>query len=118
MVGVFLISSGFVNDPDQVFDYVSALGSHPLDLFTNHRETKLNTVKMAGCFQIQAGREFHVQNLLWSGTKLLNSCTELLRSKMIEKTIGSPVECLTGPCYFKIMMDQITASSPKGCGPY
>ena len=113
MAGVFLIPSDFVDDPDQVFDFVPALGSHPVDLFTNHAEIELDTVKSAGCFLIQAGREFHVQNLLWSGTKLLNSCTELLRSKMIEKTIGSPVECLTGPYYFKIMMDLITASSPK-----
>ena len=64
MAGAFLIPSRFVDDPDQVFDYVPALRSHPVDLFRNHAEIDLDVVKMAGCFLIPAGREFHVQNLL------------------------------------------------------
>ena len=57
------------------------------------------------------GQRFHVENLLWSGTKILNNCEDSLRQKIEEMSLGYPVESLTGPVYFKIMIDLVISSS-------
>jgi hypothetical protein len=54
-----------------------------------------------------------MQNLLWSGTKLLNSCDDKLRRKIEEKTMNWLVLHSTGPVYFKVMMENILTSTPE-----
>ena len=79
-----------------------------------HSKVDLDTVKHASEFvALQGDADFLVQNLIWSGTKLLNSCDDKLRTKIEEKTLDWLVQYTTGPVYFKIMIDNILASTPE-----
>ena len=61
---------------------------------------------------MRLGDETGVQDLLWSGTKILNSCDQKLRDKIIEATTNYFFKSKTGPVYFKITMNYILSSSP------
>ena len=61
-------------------------------------------------FWMEIGQEFHAESLLWSGTKLLNSCDEELRQKIEEKTLQFGVKHKTGIVYFHIMINLIQSS--------
>ena len=111
MHGVFMIPSEMADDP--TFERVPAQGASTIDLFYSHGEVSLEQVRQFSAYLMMAGQDYHVQNLIWSGTKLLDSCSETLRSKIIEKSLGDTVEYKSGIVYFKIMMMLIAASSPK-----
>ena len=83
-----------------------------------HSKVDLETVKHASKFvALQNDANYLVQNLIWSGTKLLNSCNDKLQMKIEEKTLDWPVQHTTGPVYFKIMIDNILASTLESmCG--
>ena len=68
-------------------------------------------MKKASEFFQRRGQLYHVQNLLWSGTKVLNSCDEELRKKIEEQVIEYPIEHRTGPVYYKLMIELVQASS-------
>ena len=82
-----------------------------VDLFAKHAEVSLETVKQASMFFSRFGQTFQVENLIWSGTKILNSCDDELRTKIEEQVIGYPIGHRTGPVFFKIMMSLVQASS-------
>jgi hypothetical protein len=94
-------------------DFVPETGSRPINLFTSLSDVDLKTIKNASAFSAHYGQDFVLENLLWSGAKLLHSCKDKLRQKLEERTIGWAVEHMTGPVYFKIMMETILASSPE-----
>jgi hypothetical protein len=73
----------------------------------------LDTVKKASAFMMERGKFFMVQNLVWSGNKILNSCEKSLRNKLEEMSIGWPVEYRTGPVYFKVMIHLVINSSDQ-----
>ncbi len=59
--------------------------------------------------------DYIVENLVWSGEKLLNSCDEELRDLILMKALFLPQKEVGGPVYFKIMMDiynEINCKSP------
>ena len=60
-----------------------------------------------------AGKTYLVENLLWSGQKIKNSCSAALKEKLIKKTISWPVVWQTGVVYLKLIIDFIKASTPK-----
>ena len=110
---VFTIASSYA--PNEAFDgdEFPEAGARPIDLFHSYNDVELETIKKASAFFMQRGQPFHVENLLWSGTKLLNSCDEKLRQKIEEKTIRYSVEHRTGPVYFAIMIALVLASSSQ-----
>jgi hypothetical protein len=82
-------------------------------LFSHGSEVDLEIIKHASEYMSGCGQKWMLQNLLWSGTKPLNSCDDKLRQKIEEKTLGWSIEHSMGPVYFKIMLDNILVSSPK-----
>jgi hypothetical protein len=56
------------------------------------------------------GEKHVVQNGVWSGAKLLNSCDEKLWAKIEEQVINRSGWVLTGPVFLKIMLDLILTS--------
>jgi hypothetical protein len=110
MDDVFLIASDWehvaASDEDR-----PAVGARPIDLFTSYGDVSLETAKKASTFHQRRGQTYHVQNLLWSGTNILNSCDEELCKKIQEQIIGYPIEHKTGPVFFKLMMGMVQASS-------
>ena len=115
MDDVFNIASEYVDEVKNDVTYkIPGPKAAVINLLTMHSKVDLDTVKHASEFvALQGDADFLVQNLIWSGTKLLNSCDDKLRTKIEEKTLDWPVQHTTGPVYFKIMIDNILASTPE-----
>ena len=110
------------NDLIDVFTIASQYktnGSGPLqnakqvDLFHNIRETNLATIQLANKYFIEYGEDYHGENVIWSGEKILNSCDSTLRDKLIESTRGWDEQEKGGPTYLKLLMGLIVATSEK-----
>jgi hypothetical protein len=99
MDDVFVIPSKFERKDDGE-DWPTA-DATTINLFSAGKNVSDLVVKTASTFMMKRGQEFHVENLLWSGAKLLNSCDDKLRQKIEEQTIGLPVEYATGPVILK-----------------
>jgi hypothetical protein len=110
MDDVFIIPSKFERQEEEDWPATDAT---TINLFTAGKNVSDLVVKTASTFMMKRGQEFHVENLLWSGEKLLNSCDDKLRQKIEEQTIGWLVEHATGPVYFKVMIHLILASSAQ-----
>ena len=94
-------------------EYWPATGAGPIDLFANYGDADLTLVRQVSEFQMLRGQDYHAENLIWSGTKLLNSCEDRLRQKIEEQTKDFSLRHRTGPVYFKLMMCLIIASSSQ-----
>ena len=64
-------------------------------------------------YSLKYGPKYMGENLMWSGTKLLNSCEDDLRQKIEETKNHLPTVCHTGPVFFKILVDLVIASSSQ-----
>jgi hypothetical protein len=86
MDNVFRVASDYEMHDDG--NWIPANGNRPINLFTLHQDVNLETVKHASSYSLHWGADFVVQNLLWSGAKLLNSCDDTtLWQKLEEKMI-------------------------------
>ncbi len=110
MADVFQIASAYSLDADKD-EYRPAVGCRPIHLFNSHSDVTLDTVKKASAFYFLRGQDFHVQNLLWTGEKILNSCDEELRKKLEEQCNSFPIEHQSSPVYFKILIMLVTVTS-------
>jgi hypothetical protein len=110
MSDVFQIASAYSLDEDED-EYRPAIGCRPIDLFNSHSDVTLDTVKKASAFYFRRGQDFHVQNLLWTGEKILISCDEESRKKLEEQCKSFPIEHQSGPVYFKILIKLMTVTS-------
>ncbi len=78
----------------------------PRCLFDNYKDVSLENVKKSTRFYYEHGQEdYIVENLVWSGEKLLNSCNAELRDMILTKALFLPQKEVSGPVYFKIMME-------------
>ena len=111
MEDVFTIPNRFVSDPGRGVS--PAPDAKAVDILTAYKEVDLDTVVIACQFRARFGPMYMGQNLVWSGTKLLNSCSEQLRQKIEESTNSLTIDAKTGPVYFKIMADLVIASSSQ-----
>lgn len=108
MLDVFTIGSSYAAD-----------GSGPtsvateIDLFRSVKSTSLSVVKLANQYFMEYGEDFHGENIVWSGEKILNSCDATLRDKLIESTRGWDEMHKGGPTYLKLLMNLIVATSEK-----
>jgi hypothetical protein len=81
MEDLFLIASAYnVVDPN-TGDFVLETGSRPINLFTSLSDVDLKTMKSASAFSTHYGQDFVLENIVWSGDKLLNSCEDKLCQK-------------------------------------
>ena len=56
--------------------YFPSIASTGRNLFSGHKHLTLENCMRMSKFWMEIGQEFHAESLLWSGTKLLNSCDE------------------------------------------
>ena len=61
----------------------------------------------------ETGQEWHLENLDWSAAKVLNSCEDELRAKIVEDAAPILSHLQTGPVLFKLMMMRIMFASRK-----
>ena len=113
MNGVFTVSSSMCDDPTGNYNKVPEAGASPIDMFYSMEDLDLDLVKNWSEYAMMAGESYMVENLQWSGKRILNSVSTALRSKVIEKIIKWPVEFKTGPVYLKLVMQFIEESTPK-----
>ena len=109
---VISVPSIMVEDATGNFDYVPGVGCSPINLFYLYEELNIDTIKRWCSFVSMVGETYLVQNLLWSGKKIMNSLSDKLCKKLIEKTMGWEVLYQTGPV-FKLVMMFIEESSPE-----
>jgi hypothetical protein len=72
----FCVASEYKKDGNG--SWIPANRNRPINLFALHQEVNLETVKQASSYNLHWDADFVVQNLLWSGAKLLNSCDDPL----------------------------------------
>ena len=112
MDDVFTIPSAFVwkEDDEEWWPDDDAVS---IDLRYHYGDVDLDTVKQASTFFTLRGQDYHVQNLQWSATKLLNSCSQELREKIEEEARTLPQAVRSGPVYLKIMLEKILLTTPR-----
>ena len=107
----FLIPDAF--DVGTGNELVPSPGADPVNLFHAYGSIELELVRESSTWMMKYGQDYHVQNLIWSGTKVLNSCEQELREKVEESVKDFEIEERTGPVYFKLMADCILSSSTQ-----
>lgn len=108
MIDVFTIAS--IYEGDGTGPTATAV---EIDLFRSVNDTGLDLIKSGSQFFMEYGADFHGENIVWSGEKILNSCDETLRDKLIESTRGWDVTHKGGPTFLKLLMRLIVATSEK-----
>lgn len=80
--------------------------AEPISLFDNYKDISLENVrKSTRLYYEHASEDYIIENLVWSGEKLLNSCEAELRDIILTKALFLPQKEVGGPVYFKIMME-------------
>ena len=73
MLGVFTLTSEFDLD-NNTDEYHPTQGCHPVNLLHHFQDTSLENIQRVSIWFMRFRDETDVQDLLWSGTKILNSC--------------------------------------------
>ena len=107
---VFTIASKIVRNPS-TDTLVPSKDAKKIDLFKKYNEVSLKTVVQNARLYKETGQEWHLENLDWSAAKVLNSCEDELRAKIVEDAAPIPSHLRTGPVLFKLMMMRIMFAS-------
>ena len=111
MAGIMLIPDRFTYDSTSG-EMVPDVGASPVDLFVSASEVNLTLVKTHSEWMLKFGPDYHSENMFWTATKILNSCTESLREKLEETVQGYPVQHRTGTVYFVLLHRLVLSSTP------
>ena len=79
----------------------------PISLLKNFKGIGEEEVRVSNQYYSQYGLEYSVENLAWSNDRLLNTCEEPLRNKILEGLVGVDAMELGGPLVLKLMLDII-----------
>jgi hypothetical protein len=111
MIDVFSIPSSFVLNSSN--NYVPSPSATPMKLFSDANKIDLDTVRRANEYYIKFGADYHGENVVWSGEKILNSCDTDLRDKLVECTRNWPEEHKGGPTYLKLLLSLVLSTTEK-----
>ena len=75
-----------------------------IDLFKRYNKVSLKMVVQNARLYRETRQEWHLENLDWITAKVLNSCEDELRAKIVEDAASVPYHLCTGPVLFKLMM--------------
>jgi hypothetical protein len=112
MEDVFTIPNNFTKDTN-TGDYVPSPTASAVNLFTDANLIDLPTVRKATAYFNRYGADYHGENLLWSGEKILNSCDQALRDKLVESTRDWHRAEVGGPTYLKLLLNLVLSTSQK-----
>jgi hypothetical protein len=112
MSDVFNIPSDFVFDTSTQ-SYVPAAHAKSVNLFSDANNIDIETIKRANAYFLKFGADYHGENIIWSGEKILNSCDTELRDKLIESTRNWGEEYKGGPTYLKLLLSLILSTTEK-----
>jgi hypothetical protein len=111
MIDVFNIPKVMKYDADE--DVWFPVGTTSINLYENPKGVSLSTVKQSCKFMAEYGQDYLIQNLTWSGKRLLNSCDIQLRGKIMEEVSGCDITAQAGPVYLKILIDLTLSASDQ-----
>ena len=111
LVDVFTIPSLFIDDSSGVIKPSAAAVA--VDLFSDSAKVDIEVVKQANAYFLKYGVEYHGENVVWSGEKILNSCDTQLRDKLVESTRSWEEKYRGGPTYLKLLVGLILSTSEK-----
>jgi hypothetical protein len=111
MIDVFSIPSSFVLNSTN--NYEPSTSATPMNLFSDANQIDLETVRRANEYYIKYGADYHGENIVWSGEKILNSCDTDLRDKLVESTRNWPEEHKGGPTYLKLLLSLVLSTTEK-----
>ena len=111
MIDVFSIPSSF--DSDANGNSIPSTNATKLDLFSDSNKASIELVQKANAYFLEFGANFHGENVIWSGEKILNSCDSELRDKLVESTRSWTVKFRGGPTYLKLLLGLILSTSEK-----
>ena len=104
MMDVFTIPVG-----DYDMDGMPVLSATEVDLLTKSQSVTLaDGVRKANHFYSTLGQDYHLEK---SGKKILKSCLDSLKDKIMEATAHLPNSELGGPTFWKVLMDLVIATS-------
>ena len=106
MIDVFKIPVG-----DYDTDGMPVLAAIEVDLLIKSQSVTLADVRKANHFYSTLGQDYHLENIQWSGKKILNSCSDALKDKIMEATAHLPNSEQGGPTFWKVLMDLVIATS-------
>jgi len=104
-----LIPEEFVVNTQGVCKPVS--GAALQSLFSPTSRPTVDNVRKYSVYASTYGPDYMVQNLLWSGTKFLESCDDELLNKIKERTKSYAFMEKTGPVYFSVALEMIQSSA-------
>ena len=113
LTDVFSIPSDFEEKVDSSYE-VEWMPTHEaveINLFEDYDKVDLDTVKKATAWYNRRGKQYHVENIKWSGEAILNSCTSELKSKMTEEMRYLKESEKGGPTYLVMMIKKIISTS-------
>ena len=112
MDDIFTIPSSFSYD-QTTGTYLPDSSAAEINLFTEAGSVSLQMVKHANAYFLQFGTSYHGENVTWSGEKILNSCNETLRDKLVESTRNWEEQFVGGPTYLKLLFTLVMSTSEK-----
>ena len=77
------------------------------NLLVNHKGIREGEERVSNIFYSQHGQENSIENLTSSNDRILNTCEETLRNKILEGMVGTNEMESGGPLVLKIMLDII-----------
>ena len=88
--------------------------SESVNILETIHGVSLETIKKSSeLYALKSSQSYHPQNIIWSGKKVLNSCTSALREKVLEAAESEPEEIRGGPLYYYLMHKLIISTSEK-----
>lgn len=81
------------------------VGGSSINLIKRYNGTTLDNIKKSTEFWMLSGADHHVEDIRWSGEKILASCEYTLREKILESCYAIPQIYHGGPLYFYYMMN-------------
>lgn len=112
MNDVFNIPSDFTFDANSQ-SYLPSAHARSVNLFSDANNIDIETIKHANAYFLKFGADYHGENIIWSGEKILNSCDSELRDKLIESTRNWSEEFKGGPTYLKLLLSLILSTTEK-----
>ena len=83
MDDIFIIASRY--EENDAFDGQAspAAGANTINLFDDYSSVTVEQIKQASQFFMHWGADYHVESCKWSADKILNSCEESLKEKIL-----------------------------------
>lgn len=113
MDDVFTMASHYELDISTQLIQVNDIEAEAINVLKTPENIASKMVRMGTKFFKLHGATWHIENLDWSAEKLLNSCEESLREKILENVIDVPHVERGGPLFFQVMMKLIVATTSK-----